>query len=169
MLAKAFGATVIVTAGSPAKCEACRALGADTAIDYRAQDWLAAVKEATGGRGVDLILDMVGGAYIARNYEAAAVEGRIVQIAFLEGSRVEIDFARLMMKRLTHTGSTLRAQPVSSKARIARALEDRVWPLLAAGHCHPVIHAVFPLAEAAAAHRLMEEGQHVGKIVLEVG
>ena len=168
MLAKAFGATVIVTAGSPAKCEACRRLGADLAIDYRAGDWLPAVLEATGGRGVDLVLDMVGGPYIAKNYEAAMIEGRIVQIAFLQGAKVEVDFTRLMMKRLTHTGSTMRAQPVSSKARIARALEDRVWPVLSAGHCLPALHATFPLEEAAAAHRAMEEGQHIGKIVLAV-
>jgi putative PIG3 family NAD(P)H quinone oxidoreductase len=168
MLAKAFGATVIVTAGSPAKCEACRRLGADVAIDYRAGDWLPAVLEATGGRGVDLVLDMVGGPYIAKNYEAAMIEGRIVQIAFLQGAKVEVDFTRLMMKRLTHTGSTMRAQPVSSKARITRALEDRVWPVLSAGRCLPVIHATFPLEQAAAAHRAMEEGQHIGKIVLAV-
>jgi putative PIG3 family NAD(P)H quinone oxidoreductase len=168
LLAKAFGATVIVTAGSPAKCEACRRLGADVAIDYRAGDWLPAVKDATGGRGVDLVLDMVGGSYIAKNYEAAVVEGRIVQIAFLEGSKVEIDFSRLMSKRLTHSGSTMRAQPVSSKARIARSLEDKVWPVLSAGHCLPVIHATFPLQEAASAHRSMEEGQHIGKIMLAV-
>jgi putative PIG3 family NAD(P)H quinone oxidoreductase len=168
MLAKAFGATVIVTAGSSAKCEACRRLGADVAINYKAGDWLPAVRDATGGRGVDLVLDMVGGSYIAKNYEVAVVEGRIVQIAFMEGSKVEIDFSRLMSKRLTHSGSTMRAQPVSAKARIARSLEDRVWPVLSAGHCLPVVHAIFPLHEAAAAHRAMEEGQHIGKIMLAV-
>ncbi|MDQ0393568.1 NAD(P)H-quinone oxidoreductase [Labrys monachus] len=168
MLAKAFGATVIVTAGSPEKCDACRKLGADIAIDYKAGDWLPAVKEATQGRGPDVILDMVGGSYIARNYEAAAFDGRIVSIAFLEGSKVEIDFVRLMTKRLTHTGSTLRAQSTAAKAVIARAVEDKVWPLLAAGRCRPLVHATFPLAEAAAAHALMETSSHIGKIVLTV-
>ena len=169
MLGKAFGATVIVTAGSAAKCEACRRIGADFAIDYKTTDWLAGVKEATGGRGADLILDMVGGPYVTRNYDAAAMDGRIVQIAFLQGARVDIDLTRLMTKRLTHTGSTMRPQPISAKARIARALEHKVWPLLGAGSFRPVIHATFPLQEAAAAHALLEEGSHVGKIVLTVG
>ena len=168
MLTKAFGATVIVTAGSPEKCEACRGLGADVAIDYRSTDWVAAVREAAGSRGVDLILDMVGGDYVAGNYEVAANDGRIVQIAFLRGREVALDLAKLMTKRLTHTGSTLRPQSVASKARIARELEDKVWPLLAAGACRPVIHATFPLAEAAKAHALMETGTHIGKIVLTV-
>lgn len=169
MLAKAFGATVLTTAGSAEKCAACRDLGADVAIDYKAQDWLAAVKAATGGDGVDLILDMVGGPYVAMNYQVAAMEGRIVNIAFQMGSLVEVDFMRLMMKRLTHTGSTLRAQAVTAKARIASGLEAKVWPLLAAGRCRPVIHATFPLAEASRAHALMEGGAHIGKIVLTVG
>lgn len=168
MLAKSFGATVVVTAGSAAKCEACRKLGADAAINYRDADWLGPVREATGERGADLILDMVGGEYIAKNYEAAAIDGRIVQIAFLNGARVELDFTRLLVKRLTHTGSTMRVQSTASKARIARGLEDRVWPLLAAGRCRPLIHATFPLAEAARAHAMMEEGSHIGKIVLTV-
>jgi NADPH2:quinone reductase len=168
MLARSFGATVIVTAGSPEKCEACRRLGANVAIDYNAGDWLAAVREATGDRGADVILDMVGGDYIARNYQAAALDGRIVQISFLKGSKVEIDFTRLMVKRLTHTGSTMRAQSTAAKARVARALEDKVWPLLAAGSCRPVIHATFPLIEAAKAHALMETSSHVGKIILTV-
>jgi len=169
MLAKAFGATVLTTAGSAEKCAACRDLGADVAIDYKAQDWLAAVKAATGGEGVDLILDMVGGPYVAMNYQAAAMDGRIVNIAFQMGSLVEVDFIRLMMKRLTHTGSTLRPQSVAAKARIASGLEAQVWPLLAAGRCRPVIHATFPLAEAARAHALMEGGSHIGKIVLTLG
>lgn len=168
MLAKAFGATVIVTAGSPDKCETCRKLGADVAIDYKTEDWSAAVKQATGGRGPDVILDMVGGSYIAKNYEVAALEGRIVNIAFLQGSKVEIDFVRLMTKRLSHMGSTLRAQSVAAKAAIAAAVEEHAWPLLAQGRCRPLIHAVFPLTEAAKAHALMESNSHSGKIVLTV-
>ncbi|MGJ4854432.1 NAD(P)H-quinone oxidoreductase [Labrys sp. La1] len=168
MLAKAFGATVIVTAGSPEKCETCRKLGADVAIDYKAEDWSAAVKQATGGRGPDVILDMVGGSYIAKNYEVAAMEGRIVNIAFLQGSKVEVDFVRLMTKRLSHMGSTLRAQSVAAKAAIAAAVEEHAWPLLAQGRCRPLIHAVFPLSEAAKAHALMESSSHSGKIVLTV-
>jgi NADPH2:quinone reductase len=168
MLAKAFGATVITTAGSAEKCVACLRLGADVAIDYRAQDWVAAVLEATGGRGADLVLDMVGGDYVSKNLDAVAVDGRLVQIAFLQGSRVEVDWLRLMVKRLTYTGSTLRPQSVAAKAQIARALEEKVWPLLGAGRCHPLVHATFPLREAAAAHALMETSTHIGKIVLTV-
>lgn len=167
-LGKAFGARVIVTAGSPEKCEACRSLGADVAINYKSEDFVAVVKSATGGKGANVILDMVGGAYIQRNYEAAAVEGRIVQIAFQEGSKVQIDFMRLMLKRLTHTGSTLRARPVSDKAAIADALLAKVWPLLAQGAIRPLIDRTFPLVEAAAAHARMESSAHMGKIVLEV-
>ncbi|WP_186419821.1 NAD(P)H-quinone oxidoreductase [Bosea sp. CS1GBMeth4] len=167
-LAKAFGATVLATAGSDEKCAACRALGADHAINYRSEDFVAAAKAATGGRGVDLILDMVGGDYIDRNYDAAAESGRIVQIAFLHGAKAEVDFRRLMMKRLTHTGSTLRPRSIAEKAQIARELEEKVWPLLTAGRCKPVIHARFPLAQAAQAHRLMESNAHIGKIVLTV-
>lgn len=167
-LAKAFGATVLATAGSDDKCAACRALGADHAINYRSEDFVAAAKAATGGRGVDLILDMVGGDYINRNYDAAAESGRIVQIAFLNGPKAEVDFRRLMMKRLTHTGSTLRPRTIAEKAAIARELEAKVWPLLAEGRCKPVIHARFPLAQAAEAHRLMESNAHIGKIVLTV-
>lgn len=168
MLGKAFGARVLVTAGSEEKCDACRALGADLALNYRSGDWLPAVKEATGGRGADVILDMVGGPYIEKNYQAASIDGRIVSIAFLQGSRVEVDFMRLMMKRLTHTGSTLRAQSVEAKARIAAELESKVWPLLAQGRCWPLVHARFPLAAAADAHALMESNAHIGKIVLTV-
>jgi NADPH:quinone reductase len=167
-LAKAFGATVFVTAGSDEKCEACRALGADLAINYRTQDFVTEIKTATGGKGVNVILDMVGGDYIQRNYDVAATDGRIVQIAFLQGAKVQIDFMRLMLKRLTHTGSTLRPRPVTEKAALAAELEAKVWPLLAAGRCKPVIFATFPLAEAAKAHALMESSTHVGKIMLEV-
>lgn len=167
-LAKAFGATVIATAGSPDKCQACLKLGADHAIDYKAEDFVAAAKAATSGRGVDLILDMVGGDYIDRNYEAAADQGRIVQIAFLRGAKAEVNFSRLMLKRLTHTGSTLRPRTIAEKAAIAAELKDKVWPLLEAGRCKPVVHATFPLAQAAEAHRLMESSAHIGKIVLTV-
>lgn len=167
-LSKAFGATVLATAGSDEKCAACRDLGADHAINYRTEDFVAAAKAATGGRGVDLILDMVGGDYINRNYDAAAESGRIVQIAFLNGPKAEVDFRRLMMKRLTHTGSTLRPRTIAEKAGIARELEAKVWPLLTEGRCKPVIHARFPLAQAAEAHRLMESNAHIGKIVLTI-
>jgi len=169
MLAKAFGARVIVTAGSDEKCNSCRALGADVAVNYRTEDFVVAAKAAAGGRGVNVILDMVGGDYVQRNYAAAAEEGRIVQIAFLKDAKVELDLRPLMMKRLVHTGSTLRPRTVAQKAAIARALEDRVWPLLERGQCKPVIHATFKLAEAAKAHALMESSAHIGKIVLEVG
>ncbi|MCB1492288.1 MAG: NAD(P)H-quinone oxidoreductase [Rhodobiaceae bacterium] len=167
-IAAARGATVLATAGSAEKCKACEDLGAARAINYREEDFVAVVKEATGGKGADVILDMVGGDYIARNYSAAAIEGRIVQIAFLSGSKAEVDFTRLMIKRLTHTGSTLRPQSGDAKARIAKGLRDNVWPLIEAGRVRPVIHATFPLAEAAAAHRLMETSGHIGKIVLTV-
>jgi NADPH2:quinone reductase len=167
-LAKAFGATVFATAGTDEKCRVCRDLGADLAVNYRTEDFVAAVREATGGRGVDVILDMVGGDYIERNYEAAAVEGRIVQIAFLRGPKATVNFTRLMLKRLTHTGSTLRARDVAFKARVAAALEEKVWPLLAAGTVAPVIDAILPLAEAAKAHELLE-ADHVGKIMLVTG
>jgi NADPH2:quinone reductase len=166
MLAKAFGARVIVTVGASDKAQDCLRLGADLAINYRDEDFVAATLAATEGRGVDLILDMVGGDYVARNYAAAAVDGRIVQIALLRGRKVEIDLHVVMAKRLTHTGSTLRPRTVAQKATIADALSDKVWPLLAAGRCKPVIDSTFPLAEAAAAHRRIEDGAHVGKIVL---
>ena len=168
MLAKAFGARVIVTAGSPEKGAACRKLGADLAVDYNKEDFVAATKQATGGRGADLILDMVGGDYVDRNYEAAAVDGRVVQIATQKGTKVTVDLRRLMLKRLTHTGSTLRARPVADKGAIARALEAKVWPLLAAGKIKPVIDSIFPLAQAADAHARMESSAHIGKIMLEV-
>src|SRR6266516_4324230 len=167
-LAKAFGARVVTTAGSAEKCEACIRLGADKAVNYRSEDFVAATKAATDGKGADVILDMVGGDYIERNYEAAAVEGRVVQIAFQGSPRANVDFRRLMLKRLTHTGSTLRARSVPEKAAIARAIEQNVWPLIAAGKVKPVIFRTFPLAQASAAHALMETSAHIGKIVLTV-
>ena len=166
MLGKAFGARVIVTAGSADKCAACRKLGADHAIDYHTQDFVAEVKTITAGRGADVILDMVGGDYIARNYAAAVREGRIVQIAYQKGAKVDIDLTPLMIKRLTHTGSTLRPRSVAEKASIARALEEKVWPLLSAGTIRPQIQATFPLQEAARAHEMLESGTHIGKIIL---
>ena len=166
MLAKAFGARVFVTAGPDAKCAACLALGAERAINYRSADFVEVVKEATGGPGVNVILDMVGGDYIARNIRAAAMHGRIVSIAFLNGSKAEADFLPVMLKRLTLTGSTLRPRSVAEKAEIARALEAKVWPLLAAGQIKPQIFKTFPLAEAAGAHALMESSAHTGKIML---
>jgi NADPH2:quinone reductase len=165
-LAKAFGARVIVTAGSKEKCEACRRLGADAAINYKSEDFVTATKAATGGKGADVILDMVGGEYIERNYEAAAVEGRVVQIAFQAGPKATVDFRRIMLKRLTHTGSTLRARAVGDKAAIARAVEKHVLPLVAEGKVRPVIDSTFPLAQAAAAHQRMEASARIGKIVL---
>jgi NADPH2:quinone reductase len=165
-LAKKFGARVIVTAGSEDKCDACRKLGADTAINYKSEDFVAAIKAVTGGKGADVILDMVGGDYIARNYEAAAVEGRIVQIAFMGSSKAEVNFMRLMLKRLHHTGSTLRSRSVADKGAIRDALEDNVLPLLAAGKVKPIIYKTFPLDQASAAHALMESSAHIGKIVL---
>ncbi len=165
-LAAAFGARVIATAGTAEKCEACRKLGADVAINYKTEDFVAVTRQATGDRGADLVLDIVGGDYIDRNYEAAAVEGRIVQIAFQSSSRATVDFRRLMLKRLTHTGSTLRARSVADKGAIARAVEAKVLPLIAAGRVKPVIDSTFPLREAAAAHARMESSQHIGKIVL---
>jgi putative PIG3 family NAD(P)H quinone oxidoreductase len=167
-LAKAFGARVIATAGSDEKCGACVKLGADHAVNYKTQDFVAQTKQATGGRGADVVLDIVGGDYIERNYEAAAMDGRVLQIAFQGSSKATVDFRRLMLKRLTHTGSTLRSRPIGEKAAIARAVEVKVWPLLASGQVKPVIYRTFPLAEAAAAHALMESSTHIGKIVLTV-
>ena len=167
-LAKQFGAKVFVTAGSDEKCEACRKLGADLAINYKTEDFVANAKKATDGKGVDLILDMVGGDYIERNFEAAAVEGRIVQIAFQGSPKATVDFRRLMLKRLHHTGSTLRSRSTADKAAIARAVEDKVLPLLADGRVKPVLYKTFPLKDAAAAHALMESSAHIGKIVLAV-
>ena len=165
-LAHAFGARVFATAGSPEKCAVCRDLGAERAIDYRQEDFVAVLKEATQGRGVDVILDMVGGPYVEKNLRSLAPEGRLVQIAFLQGSKVSVDLAHLMVRRQTLTGSTLRPRPVADKAAIARNLRDKVWPLIEAGKVRPVIDRTFPLAEAAAAHRLMESSTHIGKILL---
>lgn len=167
-LASAFGAYVITTAGSAEKCEACQRLGADRAVNYKTDDFVAAVKDATDGKGANVILDMVGGDYVARNYSAAAVDGRIVQIAVQGGAVASTDFSRLMVKRLTHTGSTLRPRSVEFKGEIAKALEANVWPLLAARTVTPVMDMIFPLKEAWRAHERMEEGEHIGKIVLDV-
>ncbi|MEM9104356.1 MAG: NAD(P)H-quinone oxidoreductase [Pseudomonadota bacterium] len=168
-LAKAFGAQVITTAGSEDKCQACRELGADLAINYREADFVEAVKEHTGGQGADVILDMVGGEYVNRNYKAAAVEGRVVQIAFLGGPVAEANFSQLMMKRLVHTGSTLRPRSIDFKAGIASELKRYVWPLLADRSVAPVMDQTFPLDRADSAHARMEEGRHIGKIMLDVG
>ena len=165
-LGRVFGARVFTTAGSPDKCRTCEALGAERAIDYRTEDFVAVLKDLTRGKGVDVILDMVGGDYLARNLRCLAVEGRLVNIAFLKGAKVELNFMPVMLKRLTLTGSTLRPQPVAAKARIAQALRQRVWPLLDEGRVAPVIHVTFPLDAAADAHRLMESSAHIGKIVL---
>jgi NADPH2:quinone reductase len=165
-LAHAFGARVFTTAGSAEKCAACVKLGAERAIDHRREDFVAVIQEATGGKGVDVILDMVGGGYINRNLKVLAFEGRLVQIAFLEGSKAEIDLGPLMMRRQTVTGSTLRPRSVAEKGAIAQSLREKVWPLVEAGRVAPVMYKTFPLAEAAEAHRLMESSRHIGKIVL---
>jgi NADPH2:quinone reductase len=167
-LAKAFGATVFATAGSDDKCRACRDLGADRAINYRTEDFAAVVKAETEGRGVDVILDMVGGDYIERNVRSLADDGRLVNIAFQSGSAANLDFMRVMLKRLTLTGSTLRVRPADVKAAIARAVEERVLPLVASGKARIPIDSTFPLARAADAHRRMESGEHIGKIVLTI-
>ena len=167
-LASALGATAYATAGSEEKCAACRSLGASEAFNYRERDFVEGVLEATGGTGVDVILDMVGGDYLSRNIKCLAPGGRLVQIALLGGARTGINLAPVMMKRLTLTGSTLRPRSVAEKAAIAAALERRVWPLIAAGRVRPVLYATFPLHQAADAHRLMESSAHIGKIVLEV-
>jgi putative PIG3 family NAD(P)H quinone oxidoreductase len=167
-LGRLFGANVLVTAGTAEKTHACEQLGANRAINYRSEDFVEAVKEATGGHGADVILDMVGGDYIERDLRAAALDGRIVQIAFLKGSKVEIDLMRLMMRRLTLTGSTLRAQSAEAKARMARAIEEKVWPLIAEGKFKPVIDSTFNLTDAAAAHARIDDPDHIGKIVLVV-
>jgi NADPH:quinone reductase len=166
MLARAFGATVYATAGTPEKCAACERLGATRAINYRTEDFLEVVRAATTGAGVDLVLDMVGGDYVSRNLEVLAVEGRLVQIAFLRGGRVEVNLAPLMQKRLTFTGSTLRPRTPQEKGAIARALHQHVWPRFERRELRPVIHATFPLERASEAHAMLEAGEHVGKIVL---
>jgi len=167
-LAKARGATVLCTVGSAEKAAACTALGADHAIDYRRQDFVAETLRLTGNRGVDVILDMVGGPYIEKNLKLLAIEGRLVQIAFLQPSRVEVDWLPLMVKRLTFTGSTLRPRSPAEKARLAQQLRTQVWPLLEQGRALPSIYKVFPLEQASAAHALMESSEHIGKIMLEV-
>jgi len=167
-LAKAFGATVITTVGSTEKAAYCRGIGADHAINYRERDFAAEVAAITARRGVDVVLDMVGGDYIEKNLKCLALEGRLVIIAFLRGSRAEVDWRFIMLKRLMVTGSTMRASPHERKAAIAQALRERVWPLFEAGRLKPVIYRVFPMQEAAAAHALMESSQHIGKIMLAV-
>lgn len=165
-LAKAFGAQVIVTAGSDEKCQACRELGADHAINYRTQDFVAEVQRITAGKGVDVILDMVAGDYVAREVEALAEDGRLVIIAVQGGVKAEFNAGLVLRRRLQITGSTLRPRPVAFKAAIAKALQAKVWPLLAAGKVRPIIHSRFPVARAAEAHALMESNQHIGKIML---
>jgi len=167
-LAKAFGARVFTTAGSAEKCRACEDLGAERAINYREEDFVEIVKTATGGKGVDLVLDMVGGDYIARSIDLLKVEGRHVSIAFLQGPKVTLNLFPVMAKRLTLTGSTLRARPVAEKSAIAAQVHERVWPLLERREVKPVIFKTFPLAQASDAHALMESNQHIGKIALVV-
>ncbi len=167
-MARARGVRVFATAGTREKCVACEGLGAERAIDYAREDFAAVVGERTAGRGVDVILDMVGGDYLPRNLASLALEGRLVQIAFLKGPRAEIDLMAVMHRRLTLTGSTLRARSIEEKGRIARAVRENVWPLIEKGEVRPVLHATFPLAAAAEAHRVLESGTHVGKIVLTV-
>jgi NADPH2:quinone reductase len=168
-LAKAFGATVIATAGSAAKCEACRGFGAEVAVNYREQDFVEAVKRATGGKLANVVLDMVGAAYFGRNLRCLALDGRLVIIAFLGGAEAEkVDLRPIMVRRLTVTGSTMRPRSTAEKGAIAAELRAKVWPLLEAGKVAPPIHKVFPLDQAAAAHALMESSEHIGKIMLRV-
>jgi putative PIG3 family NAD(P)H quinone oxidoreductase len=167
-LANVFGARVFATVGSAEKSEACVALGAEMAVNYKQVDFVAAIREATAGRGVDLILDIVGGDYIVRNIDLLAMDGRLVQIAFLKHARAEVDFSIVMRKRLWLTGSLLRPRSPAEKGGIAAALSQHVWPLLASGRVKPIVHTVFPFADAASAHRLMESSAHIGKIVLDV-
>jgi putative PIG3 family NAD(P)H quinone oxidoreductase len=167
-LAHARGARVFATAGTAEKCAACERLGAEKAINYRDADFVAAVKSLTAGRGVDMVLDIIGGDYLARNMEALAMEGRLLQIAVQGGLKPPINLLTLMQRRLTLTGSTLRARSVPEKGAIAAALRQHVWPLIESGAVSPVIHATFPLRAAADAHRVMDSGEHVGKLVLVV-
>jgi len=167
-MARAFGHRVFATAGSAEKCAACEQLGAERGINYRKEDFVEVVKQLTGGKGADVILDMVGGDYFARNIDSLATEGRLVYIAFLRGGKVEFNIEPVMRKRLTVTGSTLRPRLVAEKGAIARAVEAEIWPHVAAGRVKPLIHARFPLAEAAKAHALMETNAHIGKIVLTI-
>jgi len=165
-LAKARGSRVFATAGTPDKCAACERLGAERCVDYRTGDFVAVIRELTGGRGVDVVLDMVGADYFARNLDVLAVEGRLVEIATLHGVKAEVNLQAIMGRRLTITGSTLRPRPVADKAAIATELRQHVWPLLEAGTVKPIIHATFPLRDAAEAHRLMESSVHTGKLLL---
>ena len=167
-IAKAVGATVFATASTDEKCALCKRLGADRPINYKTEDFVEVVKDSCPSGGVDVILDMIGGDYVARNIKALAVEGRLVSIAFDQGPKVEVNLMPLMLKRLTLTGSTLRPRSAEFKAEIARQLRERIWPRLESGDIRPIVHATFPLAEAAEAHRLMESGGHSGKIVLTV-
>ena len=164
MLAKAFGAKVIVTAGSDEKCAACLKLGADAAINYKTTDFVPAVKEITGGHGADVILDMVGGPYVERNHQCAAMDGRVTQIAMMQGSKVDLRY--MSQRRIRHMGSTLRPRTVPQKAAIAAALREKVWPLIEAGQIRPVMDSTFALADAAKAHERLESSQHIGKVVL---
>jgi len=168
IVARAFGARVFATAGSVDKCAVCQQLGAERAINYRREDFVSVVKEATGGSGVDVILDMIGGSYAERNQQALAIEGRLVQIGIMEGSKITLDLFQMMVRRQTITGSTLRARSVDDKAAIARLVQEKAWPLIEAGSIRTVIDRTFPLAEVAAAHRRMESSQHIGKILLTV-
>jgi putative PIG3 family NAD(P)H quinone oxidoreductase len=165
-LARAFGARVFATAGSADKCAACERLGAARCINYRDADFLAVVREQTAGRGVDVVLDMVGGAYFARNVDVLATEGRLVEIATLQGAKAELNIQTIMQKRLTITGSTLRARPIADKGAIAEAVHRHVWPLIESGSVKPIVYATFPLRDASAAHRVMESSTHIGKLVL---
>jgi putative PIG3 family NAD(P)H quinone oxidoreductase len=167
-LARAFGAVVYATAGSDEKCAACVELGAALAINYRTADFVERIRTETDGRGVDVILDIIGGDYLARNIEALAMDGRLVQIGMMGGPRAQINLAPILQRRLTLTGSTLRPRTPDQKGAIARELEARVWPLLAAGRVAPVVHRTLPLADAAGAHRLLESGEVIGKLVLVV-
>jgi len=165
-LARAFGARVFATAGSADKCAACERLGAERCINYRDADFVAAVREQTAGRGVDVVLDMVGGPYFPRNVEVLATEGRLVEIATLQGAKAELNIQTIMQRRLTITGSTLRARPIADKGAIAEAVHRHVWPLLESGAVKPILYATFPLRDASEAHRVMESSAHIGKLVL---
>jgi putative PIG3 family NAD(P)H quinone oxidoreductase len=167
-IARARGARVFATAGSAEKCAACERLGAERAINYRSEDFVAAVRSLTGGSGADVVLDMVGGDYFARNLDVLTVEGRLVEIATLQGVKAELNIQTIMQRRLTITGSTLRARSVADKGAIARAVHQHVWPLIESGAVTPIVHATFPLRAAADAHRLMESSAHIGKLVLVV-
>jgi len=167
-LANAFGNRVLVTAGSDDKCRACEQLGAERAINYKSEDFVEVVNEITAGRGVDVILDMVAGDYVPRELQCLADDGRLVIIAFLGGTKTQLNMTDILRRRLTITGSTLRPRPVEFKARLANALEEKVWPLIAAGKVRPVIHSRYPLQDAREAHRVMESGSHIGKLILQV-